>query len=66
MTSFYGEAPDVEQTAPCDIDMNFATSLQIWNVHSVLNVLHSLVEKSNINKQLDVFSSMGTLDRTIA
>ncbi len=26
----------------------------VWNVHSVLNVLHSLVEKSNINKQLQV------------
>jgi translation initiation factor 3 subunit L len=26
----------------------------VWNVHSVLNVLHSLVSKSNINKQLEV------------
>ena len=26
----------------------------MWNVHSVLNVLHSLVDKSNINKQLEV------------
>ena len=26
----------------------------IWNVHSVLNVLHSLVEKSHINPQLEV------------
>ena len=25
---------------------------QIWNVHSVLNVLHSLVEKSKINQQV--------------
>ncbi|ESO07694.1 hypothetical protein HELRODRAFT_185444 [Helobdella robusta] len=25
----------------------------IWNVHQVLNVLHALVEKSNINQQLD-------------
>lgn len=25
---------------------------QVWNVHIVLNVLHSLVEKSNINDQL--------------
>ena len=34
---------------------------QIWNVHSVLNVLHSLVEKSNINKQLEVYTSGGML-----
>lgn len=26
----------------------------VWNVHSVLNVLHALVAKSNINKQLEV------------
>ena len=30
---------------------------KIWNVHSVLNVLHSLVDKSNINQQLEVYSS---------
>ena len=24
----------------------------IWNIHSVLNVLYSLVDKSNINKQV--------------
>ena len=28
----------------------------IWNVHSVLNVLHSLVDKSNINQQLRVYN----------
>ena len=33
--------------------------LQIWNVHSVLNVLHSLVEKSSINRQLEVYTSGG-------
>ena len=27
---------------------------QIWNVHIVLNVLHSLIVKSNINAQLEV------------
>jgi len=32
---------------------------KIWNVHSVLNVLHSLVDKSNINQQLEVYSSGG-------
>ena len=26
----------------------------IWSVHSVLNVLHCLVDKSNINRQLEV------------
>uniref|UniRef100_A0A8D2CVC8 Eukaryotic translation initiation factor 3 subunit L n=1 Tax=Sciurus vulgaris TaxID=55149 RepID=A0A8D2CVC8_SCIVU len=32
---------------------------KIWNVHSVLNVLHSLVDKSNINRQLEVYTSGG-------
>ncbi|XP_071797588.1 eukaryotic translation initiation factor 3 subunit L-like [Asterias amurensis] len=35
---------------------------KIWNVHSVLNVLHSLVDKSNINKQLEVYASAGDPD----
>ncbi|XP_061196125.1 eukaryotic translation initiation factor 3 subunit L-like [Saccostrea echinata] len=35
---------------------------KIWNVHSVLNVLHSLVDKSNINKQLEVYSMGGDPD----
>jgi len=26
----------------------------LWNIHSVLNVLYSLVDKSNINQQLEV------------
>jgi translation initiation factor 3 subunit L len=30
---------------------------KVWNVHSVLNVLHSLVDKSNINRQLEVYTS---------
>ncbi|BFZ03287.1 hypothetical protein BsWGS_06326 [Bradybaena similaris] len=38
------------------------TNPKIWNVHSVLNVLHSLVEKSNINKQLEVYTSGGDPD----
>lgn len=37
-------------------------SPKIWNVHSVLNVLHSLVDKSNINKQLEVYTSGGDPD----
>ncbi|XP_071813635.1 eukaryotic translation initiation factor 3 subunit L-like isoform X1 [Apostichopus japonicus] len=28
---------------------------KVWNVHSVLNVLHSLVDKSNINAQLEMY-----------
>uniref|UniRef100_A0A2K5C8J1 Eukaryotic translation initiation factor 3 subunit L n=1 Tax=Aotus nancymaae TaxID=37293 RepID=A0A2K5C8J1_AOTNA len=35
------------------------SNLKIWNVHSVLNVLHSLVDKSNINRQLEVYTSRG-------
>ena len=30
---------------------------QIWNVHSVLNVLHSLVEKARVNEQLDMYKN---------
>ncbi|XP_002736781.1 eukaryotic translation initiation factor 3 subunit L [Saccoglossus kowalevskii] len=37
-------------------------SPKIWNVHSVLNVLHSLVDKSNINQQLEVYASEGDPD----
>jgi translation initiation factor 3 subunit L len=36
-----------------------ADNPQIWNVHIVLNVLHSLVSKSNINDQLEVFKQGG-------
>lgn len=36
---------------------------KIWNVHSVLNVLHSLVDKSNINRQLEVYTSGGECRR---
>merc|ERR1712241_1059898 len=35
---------------------------KVWNVHSVLNVLHSLVDKSNINKQLEVYNCQGNPD----
>jgi len=38
-------------------------SPKVWNVHSVLNVLHSLVDKSNINKQLEVYNSQGNPDQ---
>merc|ERR1719259_1592404 len=32
---------------------------KVWNVHSVLNVLHSFVDKSNINEQLEVYTAGG-------
>lgn len=41
-------------------EMDFLRSNpKVWNVHSVLNVLHSLVDKSNINRQLEVYTSGG-------
>ncbi|XP_039260947.2 eukaryotic translation initiation factor 3 subunit L-like [Styela clava] len=33
------------------------SSPKIWNVHSVLNVLHSLVDKSRINEQLAAYNN---------
>jgi translation initiation factor 3 subunit L len=30
---------------------------KVWNIHGVLNILYSLVEKSNINQQLQAFLS---------
>eukprot|EP00051_Salpingoeca_urceolata_P000783 m.36058 g.36058 ORF g.36058 m.36058 type:complete len:536 (-) comp10984_c0_seq1:29-1636(-) len=36
---------------PEEIDL-LRSSPQIWNVHIVLNVLHSLINKSNVNEQL--------------
>lgn len=44
-----------------EIDM-LRQSPKVWNVHSVLNVLHSLVDKSNINQQLEVYTSGGDPD----
>lgn len=35
---------------------------KIWNVHSVLNVLYSLVEMSRINEQLEVYAADGDPD----
>lgn len=32
-------------------------SPKVWNVHSVLNVLHSLVDRSNINEQLKYYNN---------
>lgn len=55
------------QNAPPNIQEEIAQikkSHDIWNVHSVLNVLHALVAKSNINKQLEVLRqpSLSTID----
>ncbi|UYV80963.1 EIF3L [Cordylochernes scorpioides] len=42
--------------------MKFHNSPKVWNVHSVLNVLHTLVDKSNINQQLEVYTNGGDPD----
>ena len=34
--------------------MSLKENQKIWNIHSVLNVLYSLVAKSNINQQVCV------------
>jgi len=38
------------------------TSANIWNIYAVLNVLHALVDKSNIKKQLEVYATGGDPD----
>lgn len=38
-------------------DMENINKPNVWNVHAVLNVLYSLVEKSNINEQLKEFNN---------
>jgi hypothetical protein len=43
----------------CSDANNYSAFFQVWNVHSVLNVLHSFVEKSNIDQQLEVFNATG-------
>jgi translation initiation factor 3 subunit L len=35
---------------------------RVWDVLQVLNVLHSMVDKSNINKQLEVYTAGGNPD----
>ncbi|TGZ73468.1 hypothetical protein CRM22_001491 [Opisthorchis felineus] len=35
---------------------------RVWSIHSVLNVLYSLVEKSNINEQLCYYAKQGDPD----
>ncbi|CAH8569812.1 unnamed protein product [Heterobilharzia americana] len=35
---------------------------KVWSIHSVLNVLYSLVEKSNINEQLSYYAKKGDPD----
>ncbi|EDO38083.1 predicted protein [Nematostella vectensis] len=44
-----------------EIDVLRANS-KIWNIHSVLNVLYSLVEKSRINYQLEMYNTNGNPD----
>lgn len=42
--------------------LNQPTSNKVWNILCVLNVLHSLVDKSNIKQQLEVYASGGDPD----
>ena len=48
------------QKQPSDLTIQrLKENPKIWNVHSVLNVLHSLVEKSQINEQLQKYNEGG-------
>ncbi|XP_065558522.1 eukaryotic translation initiation factor 3 subunit L-like [Artemia franciscana] len=44
-----------------DIEMLKANP-RVYSIHSVLNVLHSLIDKSNINKQLEVYAAGGDVN----
>lgn len=48
------QAKSDEEAGAAEDKAQLAENPQIWNVHIVLNVLHSLVNKSNINDQLEV------------
>lgn len=54
-TFFKAKAAAATNLSPEDLDTINKPS--IWNVHAVLNVLYSLVEKSNINEQLKEFNN---------
>ncbi|XP_041987560.1 eukaryotic translation initiation factor 3 subunit L [Aricia agestis] len=47
--------------SPAEIDA-LNTENKAWNVLCILNVLHSLVEKSNIKRQLEVYAAGGDPD----
>lgn len=47
--------------SPAEIKM-LKDQTQVWNVLCILNVLHSLVDKSNIKRQLEVYASGGDPD----
>lgn len=47
---------------PEDEIATLKANTKIWNVHSVLNVLYSLVDKSRINHQLEVYTKGGDTD----
>ncbi|VVC96168.1 eukaryotic translation initiation factor 3 subunit L [Leptidea sinapis] len=47
--------------SPAEIDA-LNTENKAWNVLCILNVLHSLVDKSNIKKQLEVYAAGGDPD----
>lgn len=45
------------QKTPAELEM-LGSNGKVWNVLWVLNVLHSLVDKSNIKRQLEVCESI--------
>ncbi|KAL1468697.1 hypothetical protein MTO96_041306 [Rhipicephalus appendiculatus] len=59
--SFSQYRSNLSKKSPDEIEL-LNTNPKIWNVHSVLNVLHSLVDKSNINLQLEVYTQGGDPD----
>lgn len=50
-------AKAVEGKAAEAVELQNPINAHVWNVHSVLNILHSLAEKSNINAQLTAWNN---------
>ncbi|KAI1287283.1 Eukaryotic translation initiation factor 3 subunit L [Halotydeus destructor] len=57
MRAFSNEKTGKGNQTNTDIIDKLNENPKVWNVHSVLNVLHSLVDKSQINEQLREFSA---------
>lgn len=53
----------LQKKTPHELEqLDTSNSNKVWNVLCVLNVLHSLVDKSNIKQQLEVYASGGDPD----
>lgn len=53
----------LQKKTPQELEvLDTSNSNKVWNVLCVLNVLHSLVDKSNIKQQLEVYASGGDPD----